>query len=681
MKLNNIEDLYKLSPVQHDLLTESLVAQAIYAIDGPLDHARFKSAWEQAISRHATLRTAVHSKGLEKPVQAVQQQVTLPLEEHDWKSLTASEQSARLEAFVNDEHARGFELTRAPLMRLALISFANDVHRFVWTYHPIILDHASAQMIVRDVLGRYRQEEQAAAGSFREYISWLRQQDRSQAERFWTGLLRDCESPSTLDGVPVSGATIRTEQQIQFSDSRSAAVQSFVAEHQLNLTALLVAAWALLLSRYNDQDEAVFGVMFSGRPASLPQSGSIAGPFSNVLPARVSVSRNAQFLTWLKRVNDWHRKAEEHQHVGLHEIRNWSNFAASFESVVTVTSAANTLTPTAPGVELLDQFNGLDHPLTVTLREGEPLSLSIAYDQSRFKDAFITRLLEQLTMVFEATSGNPRVADISLLTADERKQLTAWAENETSAQCLHELFEQQAESTPDATALVFGYESLTYAELNERANQLAHHLHSLGVQAETNVGACMYRSVDSVVALLAILKAGGVYIPLDPQLPAERLSFMLEETNVPVLLTQQDLLFDLPPIVAAAEVVCLDMEWTTIAQQSGDNPHYSVSPDQLAYIIYTSGSTGRPKGVCIPHGAAATHVTAVKSTFGLNANDRMLQFASLSFDVSIEQILAPMCAGGTVVLRPSDVWNASEFWEQVVEQQLTVLNLPPAYWN
>src|SRR5215203_4593410 len=522
MKAQNIDDLYKLSPLQHDLLAGSLVSQAIYAIDGPLDLARFKSAWEQAMSRHATLRTAFHSKGLEKPVQVVQQKLSLPLEEHDWESLSPGEQSERLKTFISEERSHSFELTRAPLMRLSLIRFASDVHRLVWTYHPLILDQASATLVARDVFSIYRQDDLPAATSFREYISWLRQQDQSQARDFWTETLRSCESPSTLDDVSALRAASRSEQEVQLSNALSAAIQRFAVEHELSLTSLLLSAWALLLARYNDQDEAVFGVTFSGRPASLPQSDSIAGPFSNVLPAHVIVPQKTQLLAWFKRVNDWYTKAENYQHVGQQEIRSWSNLAdLAYESVVSVASTTNTVQSEAPRVELLNQFSHLDYQLAVTLREREPLSLAISYDESQFHNAFIARLLTQLTTIFESATAKheQRVADISLLTAEEQKQLTEISQTETVAQCMHDLFEQQVESTPGATALVFGYESLTYAELNERANQLAHHLHSLGVQAETNVGVCMYRSIDSVVALLAILKAGGVYIPLDPQLP------------------------------------------------------------------------------------------------------------------------------------------------------------------
>ncbi|HET7287329.1 MAG TPA: condensation domain-containing protein, partial [Pyrinomonadaceae bacterium] len=360
--MKNIDDLYKLSPVQQDLLNDRLSAQAIYAIEGQLDHARFKTAWEQALARHVTLRTAFYWKGLEKPVQAVQQRPSLLFEVYDWRS--ANEQSQKLEALISDDRKLSFDLNRAPLMRLSLIQLASDVHRLIWTYHPLILDQASAALVIDNVFRLYRSERLNGTGSFKEYISWLRQQERTGSEQFWSELLRGCDSPSTLDGVAVSTFGPRNEQQAQLSDSLSTALQNFLNQHQITMTALLAGAWALLLCRYNDQDEAVFGVAFSGRPDSLPQINSIAGPFGNVLPARLRVPRHEQLATWLKKIEAWYESAKEHQHVGQQEIRNWSNLPeTSFESLISVLPAVSTIRSPEPRVELLHQFTGMDHAL------------------------------------------------------------------------------------------------------------------------------------------------------------------------------------------------------------------------------------------------------------------------------------------------------------------------------
>jgi non-ribosomal peptide synthetase component F/alpha-ketoglutarate-dependent taurine dioxygenase/acyl carrier protein len=709
MEVENVADLYKLSPVQEDILSETLEAQApdchwrqaICTLQGQLDYAIFKRAWRQAMRRHAVLRTGLYWEGLEKPIQVVQRRVSLPLEQQDWRSITVDEQQKRLEALIRDDRHLAFDLNCAPLMRLSLVCLSDDLHQLIWNHHCLVLDEPSASLVIREVFESYESlclgEDsftQQQSPSFKDYISWLRRQDLSAAESFWRDTLRGFESASTLNGfqekLRARSRVDWKQQRAQLSDSISFALQSFVKQYHLSVTTLLLGAWALLLTRYNDEDEAVFGVMFSGRPPSLNGVESIAGCFSHTLPAHVRALPTERLLSWLTNFNHWYVDAKRYQHVGLKEIRDWGGVQPGqtlFETVVGEVSAVDTIWPASGAnlkIDSLDSLQG-NYPLLVTAQERPQISFCISYDGWRFEDPFVSRLLGQLETLLERMVVEPeqRLADISSLTVAERRRLLTERDNTSNSpgRCVHELFQAQAESTPHSTAIIFAGRSLSYLQLNERANKLAHHLQALGVGPEVSVGVCMSRSLETVVALLGILKAGGAYLPLDPRLPPERLSFILEETRVPVLITQQDLLFELPPIAATAEVICMDSEWETIAEQSSGNLAPSSSVAHIAYIIYTSGSTGRPKGVCIPHAAASSHLQSIKEAFALAAADRVLEFASLSFDVSLEQILAPLLSGATVVLRPSEVWSSHEFWEQVVEQRLTVVNLPPAYWN
>ena len=710
MQAEDFEDLYKLSPVQQDKLADALsaespgfqVRQAVYTVHGQLDHSSFKHAWQQAISDHAVLRTAFHWEGLEKPIQIVDRRGRFALNEQDWRSFSADDQQQRVRAFLRDDRQLGFDLNRAPLMRMSLLRMSDEVYQLIWSYHGLVLDETSVALVLNEVTEFYgclRRGENCFTkkphGSFREHISWLRQQDISAADLFWQKTLTGCEGPSRLDGFHELAASesIHKEQTTQLSVATSSALQSLARQYHLSGISLLLGAWALLLCRYNDEEDAVFGIMFSGRPLSLSGVESIVGPFSNTLPACVRVFPKEPLLSWLSKLNNWYLEARQCQHVGLKDIEARSKVPpgqALFESVVSEVCAAETFS-FLPETDLIidrdDSFRGQDSPLVITAPDGPQISLCISYDGGRFEDAFIGRILEQLRMLLEKMIAEPtqRLADISLLTPAEREQLLVDVDTsprtDSSIRCVHELFEAQAELTPNSSAVAFAGESLSYYQLNERANQLAHHLRSLGVRTEVPVGVLIHRSLDTLVALLGVLKAGGVYLPLDPQLPSERLAFMLGETGTRVLLTHQDLLFTQPFVAAAEELVCLDLEWERIAEQSSENLERPSSTTHLAYIIYTSGSTGQPKGVCISHEAASVHLPSIKEAFGLNAADRVLQFASLSFDVSLEQILAPLLAGATVVLRPAEVWSADQFWEQVVEHQLTVANLPPAYWN
>src|ERR1019366_3221247 len=244
---------------------------------------------------------------------------------------------------------------------------------------------------------------------------------------------------------------------------------------------------------------------------------------------------------------------------------------------------------------------------------------------------------------------------------------------------VHQLFEAQAERTPDAVAIVFEAEQLTYGELNRRANQLAHHLRALGVGPEVLVAICLERSLEMVIALLGVLKAGGAYLPLDPAYPKERLAFMLEDAQVPVLLTQERLVERFAE--HDAKVICLDSGWETLARESGENPGSSTLPENLAYVIYTSGSTGQPRGVLVSHGSIADHCRNAQRYYELDSRDVVLQFASLSFDVSLEEILPTLIAGARLVIMGTNAWHPAEFHRKISEFGLTVLNLPTAYWQ
>ncbi|MDF5713916.1 MAG: amino acid adenylation domain-containing protein, partial [Rhizonema sp. NSF051] len=307
------------------------------------------------------------------------------------------------------------------------------------------------------------------------------------------------------------------------------------------------------------------------------------------------------------------------------------------------------------------------------------------YNTDLFDASTIERMSGHFVTLLEGIVANPveRIAQLPLLTESESQQLLVeWNQTQTDYpqdKCIHELFEAQVELTPDAVAVVFENQQLTYHELNCRANQLAHYLRSLGVSPDVLVGICVERSLEMMVGLLGILKAGGAYVPLDPEYPTERLSFILTDAQVSVLLTQQHLIDKLPE--GQAQRVYLDAEWQVISQLSQDNLITGVQAGNLTYVIYTSGSTGIPKGVLIPHGAIANHCSIIQQAYALGKSDRVLQFASINFDASLEQIFPTLLVGATLVLRGSDIWTPTTFQKIIADFQLTVVNLPTAYWQ
>ena len=454
----------------------------------------------------------------------------------------------------------------------------------------------------------------------------------------------------------------------------------------------LLAAFKVLLYRYTGQDDLIVGTPIANR--NRLETEGLIGFFVNALVLRTDLSGNPRFREFLRRVREVCLGAYAHQDLPfdrlveeLHVTRDLSRnplfqvmFVLHNASLRAVELAGLTLSP----VEGDSETAHFDLTLQIVDTEQE-LTAAFVYNTDLFEAGTIARMLGNFQTLLEAIVADPeqRLSDLPLLTETERQQLLVeWNGTKTDDPrdlCVHRLFEAQVERTPDAIAVVFETEQLTYAELNRRANQLAHHLRALGVGPEVPVAICLERSLEMVIGLLGILKAGGAYMPLDPAYPKERLAFMLKDAQAPVLLTRERLAAALAE--QDAKVICLDSDWETIAGESGENPDGPTRPEDLAYVIYTSGSTGQPKGVLVSHGAIAGHCRNVQRWYELDTGDVVLQFASSSFDVSLEEILPTLIVGARLVVMGTNVWPPAEFHRKISEFGLTVLNLPTAYWQ
>lgn len=711
MLRNEIEDTYPLSPLQEGMLFHTLhaselqvyVEQLSAVLRGQLEVESFRAAWQQVMSRHAILRTAFAWKNLERPIQVVGRRVGVPLEQQDWRGLAATEQEERLKAHLERDRERGFQLSKAPLMRLAVFQTADDTHHFAWSFHHLLLDGWSVGLVLEEVLACYaslregREIRLERPRPYRDYIGWLHQQDLAHAERFWREALSGFSSPTPLPpkrrgGVRLSPAQRYAEHALSLSPAATGRLRALARKQRLTLNTLVQGAWALLLSRYSGENEVLFGTTVSGRPAGLLGVEAMVGLFINTLPVRVRVPRDASLLPWLQELQSQQVEREQLAFSPLVEIQGWSEVPRGvplFESLVAFENypVDPALAERRAGLQL-EEVRAVERskfPLTVVAAADAELTLKVFYDAACFEAATVIRLLGHLQTVLEAMAADPerRLGDIPFVTAAERQQLVVESNATESAhpevRCVHQLVEAQVERAPDAVAVTFGGERLTYRALNARANQLAHHLRALGVGPEVLVGICAERSLELVVALLGVLKAGGAYVPLDPSYPRERLAFMVEDARPRVILTQERLRGILPD---PSTVLCLDTDWPSIARESQENPSHLVAPLNLAYVIYTSGSTGRPKGVGITHGNVVNHNTAQAKSFGLCARDRVLQFASIGFDAAVEEIFPTWLSGATLVLRPAGpLMTGTELSELIHQHQITVVNLPTAYWH
>ncbi len=705
-----IEAIYPLSPTQEGILFHALYApqsgvyfqHLSYTLRGRLDEAAFKLAWERIVERHAVLRTAFSWERRTQPLQIVHKQVPLNWESLDWCAHSAAEQQAQLNAFLFADRARGFRLDRPPLSRFALIRLAPDSYQFVWSFHHLLLDGWSLALVLKEVMALYA----ALAGGqdlrlgpvrpYREYVAWLNRPDAASSEAFWKDWLKGFTAPTALgiDRAPGSlpdQEAVYAEVHLQLPTATTETLKAIAREHQLTLNTLVQGVWALLVSRYSRTEDVVFGATVSGRTSALTGMDSMVGLFINSLPVRVQVSPESHFLPWLKALQTRQFELQQHQHTPLVQIQGWSELPRGqglFDSILVfenypVDDSLKALWQQGGSLEVSDIYPSperTNYPLSVTAFLGTQLEMRIFYECHRFSSVAIARLAGHLQTLLTGVATDPH-RSLALLPMLSEPELTEHRNRNRAATdfpppaCLHRLFEAQVLRSPDALAVLYQNETLSYSQLNRRANQLAHHLQNLGVGPEVPVGLCLQRSPNILVAILATLKAGGAYLPLDPTYPEERLAFLLGDARPPVLISDQTE----KPAGYEGHWVSLLVDSEAISQQRDDNPTSAAAPDNLAYIIYTSGSTGTPKGVLVTHANVCRLFTATQPLFHFNHTDVWTLFHSFAFDFSVWEIWGALLHGGKLIVVPYLVSRSPErFYELLLAAQVSVLSQTPS---
>jgi surfactin family lipopeptide synthetase C len=676
MSMKNVEDVYPLSPLQQGLLFHSAYqpGSGLYFVQthytlGRVDAAALEQAWQRVIEIHPILRTAFLWNGLDEPLQVVRQQAKFALNRLDWRELSPEQQQARLDALIDEERSQGFNLGQAPLMRVDLIQTGDEQHRLVWSFHHLLLDGWSKSLVINDLLSVYNGLLRGQTAQiqrprpYHDYIAWLQQQDMAAAERFWRRTLKGFTSPTPLRFEPPRAATSSgagfSEEHQTLSKELTTALHAFARQHQLTLNTVAQGAWAMLLSRYSGEQDIVFGATTSGRPSELRGVEQMVGLFINTLPVRVQVVPDEPLVPWLQALQAQQVELREYEYSPLVQVQGWSDVPrgkALFENILVFESypATSGVDPSGLTLREVQSVERTNYPLEMMVVPGDALQLKVLYDTQRFDVGTIRRVLGHFHGLLQTMIANPRqrLGDLPILTAAEYQELVI-VRNATAAsypkdRCYHELVEAQVARTPDAIAVEFGEQRLSYAELNARANRLAHHLGALGIGPGGVVGICMERSIEMLVGLLGILKAGAAFLPLDPAFPAERMQFMLEDAQVTVLLTQERLreLFD----GGATRLLCLDGALSLPEQ--AQNPRTSVTGDHLAYVIYTSGSTGRPKGVLIPHSGLVNYLDWCREAYTVAEGRGAPVHSSIAADAIFPSLFAPLLVGTTVVMLP-----------------------------
>ncbi|WP_340054467.1 condensation domain-containing protein, partial [Pseudomonas sp. JAI120] len=669
---DGIEDIYTLSPMQQGMLFHTLYEQAAgdyinqirVTVEG-LDVARFQQAWDATVQAHDVLRSGFFWEGqLEWPCQVVYREARLPIEHLDWRAMP--ERELALQNLQQAQRRQGFDLAKAPLVRLVLVRTDEQRHELIYTNHHILMDGWSNSRLFGEVLQRYAGVAvPEAAGRYRDYIGWLQQRDAGATETFWREQLSALQAPTRLGSSQPSAANGHGEHQLSLDRPLTGRLEAFARSNKVTLNTLIQAAWLVLLQRYSGQAVVSFGATVAGRPADLVGVEQQIGLFINTLPVICAVDGQQTVADWLQAVQAQNLALREHEHTGLYDIQRWAGQGgeALFDNILVfenypVSKALEQSGGSGIRFGLPDSREQTSFPLTVLVDVGDTLSVQFSFARAHFDlgtvQTYGRHLLNLLQAMLEG--GQQRLGDLAMLDVAERQQVVqdwnATARDYPLQHCVHQLIEQQVGRTPDAAALVFAEQRLSYAELNRRANRLAHRLIEAGVGPDVLVGLAVERSIEMVVGLLAVLKAGGAYVPLDPEYPRERLAYMLDDSGVKLLLAQAHLREQLP-IPQGLETLVLGE--SAFEGYSDANPGIALDGENLAYVIYTSGSTGQPKGAGNRHSALLNRLQWMQEAYGLDASDTVLQKTPFSFDVSVWEFFWPLMTGARlVVAAPGD---------------------------
>ncbi|ANW03875.1 non-ribosomal peptide synthetase [Bradyrhizobium icense] len=706
-----IEDIYPLSPMQQGMLFHALrdgesgnyVNQVGLELRG-LDPGRLRAAWHEVSARHAVLRTGFAWRELSGAAQqVVYRHATLPFVEEDWReragAMDCGELDAALAKASQAERAKGFDLSQAPLQRVRLIRLDESRHWLIWTHHHILLDGWSSARLVAEILQHERGHRlPAVQGRYRDYIAWLQRQDRDASATFWRTALAELDEPGflaeTLGGPAATGASGHGSLDLLLNADLTAKLQAFTKRERITLNTLLQGAWAQLLRRHTGQRVVCFGATVSGRPAEIGGSEDMVGLFINTLPVVDRASPQTDIGAWLRDLQERNVDLRDHGWMPLYEIQRLAGRSGRplFDNILVfenypIDQALRGENESGRRFGRVEQVSITNYALTVAVfARADGINLGFRYDRARFDEDQIRYLqltLSRLLAGIVADASRP-LGELSGLDADEVRKVLGWsggfAKAPNAGNSIVAQIEARAAAVPSAIALVFGGQEVSYADLNARANRLARRLHDHGIGRDLLVGLALERSVELIVGVLAVLKAGGAYLPLDPDYPPDRLLHMLRDSGAALVLTQGRLQGRLAPVIAEAAVEA----WTideAIGVPSGEpvrNPDVALHPDSLAYVMYTSGSTGVPKGVACTHGALAARLGWMQAEYRLDAGETLLQKTPFSFDVSVWEILWPLATGARLAIAAPGAHREPRLLaDAIVTHEVTTLHFVP----
>ncbi|MEM9087123.1 MAG: amino acid adenylation domain-containing protein [Cyanobacteria bacterium P01_F01_bin.53] len=723
------------------------LVQVGYTLKGELNHDAFESAWQQLVTRHTILRTAFVWENLEAPVQVVGQKASLPIHWHHWGNLTGEEQQTKLSALVASDRTQGFTLSNAPLMRIHAIQLGANHYRILWTHHHIVLDGWSLPLLLKEWIASYQAAcAPSATGRmtlddttlgdttlgdtvrpYRDYIAWLQQQDLDAAKQFWEKQLAGISVPTPLGidnrhdnntttssdqssgqsssqsggqstvAEPSVSESSFTEQRYQLPIDLSRQLKAFAQKHRLTLSTLVQGAWSKVLSAYSGESTVLYGLARAGRPESLPDAGQRVGLFINTLPMRVSVEPESELIPWLQTIQAQQLAQQPYEYTPLVDIQSVSEIPRQFPLFESVIVFENYPLESAKGISGLDILDvsiteQTHYPLALFAVATDTLAFKALYDKQRFSAPAIARLFSHLhtTLATMMVAPQRNLGGVSILSSAEQQQLLVYGNGpdvSVSPYSVQGAITQQAKQNPDATAVIVKGETTSYQQLNIRANQLAHYLKQQGIASGTPIGLCVERSIDMVVSLLAILKAGCAYVPLDPTYPAARLQYAVADAGIEWIICHDVTMQVIDVEEKSLQQInlsqinlrqCVEL----IASQPTSETEFTPTPDSLAYLIYTSGSTGNPKGVPITHRSLSNLLGAMATHLQVKPTDTFMAVTTLAFDIAALELFLPLISGACLLLASNETArNSHQLIAYLDTYGVDIMQATPATWR
>ncbi|BBM83126.1 non-ribosomal peptide synthetase [Candidatus Uabimicrobium amorphum] len=708
---SHIEAVYPLTTVQQGLLFHTLYApesgqycvQLELEYTGHLPKGTLLHGWQAVVDKYATLRTKfVWEDGLFW--QIVYKQLKIEWCELDWREHTQEKQQQLLQEYVEQDRKQGFDFSKPGLMRFCLIQMSDEHHVLLWTHHHLLLDGWCLPILLEEVAKYCGGQPLGREGNtHRNYFTWLQQQNKKVALDFWKQQMAQVEAVTSLH-IQKPGSTLdvyQTDAQIksckyQLSQKTTQEMQQFSKEHRITLNTMAQFAWAKVLSCYSGQESVVYGTVTSGRSHPIAGLDKHIGLLINTVPVHVQF-KEQQTIEALNSLQQTIQKMSDYDHVGLSQIQAQSQVPTGtplFYSLFVYQNYPTNLQKSRESLQL-KQIKGherTNYPLTLLAVPGETFQLKVMYNTNCFGLESIEHLLHHLEQTIQHILENPQQStrQIQVVSALEKQQLVQkWNCTQVDynpKQVLSEYLESQAEKTPTQIAVQFAEKTLNYEEFNSLVNQVAHAIrerymdcYGQSMPAGTLIGICARRSLQMVVGIWGILKAGAAYVPLEPEYPQQRLDYMMEDSEIELLLTQQDIL--------QSHTLCIDKDKTIVleenfSQYSSQNPTQINSQHDLAYMIYTSGSTGKPKGTMIEHAGVINRICWMQETYALQPRENVLHKTPFSFDVSVWELLWPFFVGAKLVIAEPQGHKDTQYLYTTIEKyKITTIHFVPSMFQ